>query len=241
MLNFKIPAALNTPRFRVIRSNLIYVVALILFIFLGVSFIPQRLLIYNTQREDLNSLNAQIEQQEKRLKAIESVNIQDLQQLLLALNTLYPQQEDQFSIYPALENLQVVTGLPFVKKSAPFAPGDNAQISANINATASTEQIRTFLQNYIYKSARLITLDSISLQQVKTDVNLWNVGLGISFHAKEVSAGTGALTEIDPAAITFAREVQSFFTSKGSNYSSISIKDEDIPLDYPIKKDPFNQ
>jgi len=229
----------TSPQFILLKGNIVYLIAIILFIFLGVSFLPQQIVEYSTirqQNKELVEINTKLTH---RLRLIDSLNIKDLNQLLIILNTLEPQQEDKFSINPVVDNLQVVTGMLFVKKGSPFDTHIGAQVVIPISAIATLDQIKVLLQEYPYKAARLITLESLAIRPDKTSPLLWDVDFSIAFHSNEVSAGKKTLDTIDPKAIDFARQVQQYFVSRGATYSNVSIKEDDIPLNYPIKQNPF--
>lgn len=240
MSNFNIAPLLLSPQFKIVRQNILYVVALILFLFLGLSFVPSQLLEYNNLKQREQELQEEIKKQETRLQIIESITINDLNQLLIVLNTLYPQKEDQFSIYPVINNLQSITGMLFIKKSSPFGGENQTQETISINAIATQDQIRTLLRDYPYKAARILTIDHLVINPVKNNLQLWEVAFTITFYAKELNVGKEVVTQIDPKAIAFAREAQSYFLSKGVQYTNISVKDEDIPLNYPIRQNPFS-
>lgn len=240
MLNSSKLQILNSPQFVLVKNNVVYMLAIVLFIFIGFSFLPKQLLAYNELRQKNNALKAEISKQESRLKLIQSIDIKDINQLLLILNTLYPQVEDQFSIYPVIDNLQFVTGMIFVKKSSPFVGDVKTPVVISVEAIGTLDQITTLLRDYPYKSARILTLQSFTMNQNKSNPQLWNVGFAVGFHAKEISAGKQAIDKIDPMAIDFARQAAQYFTSKGAKYTNISIKDEDIPINYSVKKNPFN-
>ncbi len=217
-----------------------YVIAIVVFLFIGFSFLPKLILEYNDLRQKNIDLQSEISKQESRLRLIDSINVQDINQLLLVLNTLYPQEQDQFSIYPVIDNLQSVSGMLFVKKSTPFVGDTKSQVEISIEALGTLDQINTLLQDYPYKSARILTLEKLTMSQVKNNPQLWNVSFSVVFHAKEISAGKQALDNINPMAIDFARQAVQYFTSKGVDFANISIKDEDIPTNYSVKKNPFN-
>lgn len=215
-------------------------IAIVFFLFIGISFIPKLLIEYGELRKKNSELDAEITKQENRIRLIESIDVKDINQLLLVLNTLYPQEQDQFSIYPVIDNLQVVSGMLFAKRSSAFVGDPKANVVISIDAVGSLDQIKTLLQDYPYKSARILSLESFTMTQMKTNPLLWNVSFSVKFHAKEISAGKQAIDKINPLAIDFARQALQYFTSRGTNFANISIKDEDIPINYSVKKNPFN-
>ncbi|KXK10936.1 MAG: hypothetical protein UZ22_OP11002000568 [Microgenomates bacterium OLB23] len=158
---------------------------------------------------------------------------------MLILNTLYPQQEDKFSIVPVIDNLQSVTGMLFVKKSSPFSANAGPSSTISVEAIGTKEQIATLLQDYHYKAARLLTLESVVLKPSTSNPQLWEVSFSVAFHAKEIVLGKESLQAINPSALTFARQALQYFNAKGATYTKVSIKEEDIPLNYSIKKNPF--
>jgi hypothetical protein len=239
MLNFDVKQIRNSQQYVLLKKNIVYIVAIIFFAFIGIYFLPQQVLDYTSLRQKNNDLQQEISKQEKRLQLIESINVQDLNQLLLILNTLYPQEEDQFSIYPVIDNLQAVTGMLFIKKSSPFGADPKAQLSITIDAVGTLDQVKVLLRDYPFKSARILTINSLTMRPNKTNPQLWDVQFAILFHVKEITAGTGAIDKIDPMAIAFARQARDYFLSRGATYTKISIKDEDIPLNYSTKKNPF--
>ncbi len=239
MSRFNKTQLVTSPQFILIKNNLIYGVAILIFLFLGISFLPQQLIVYTDLKNKNNELDAEISKQEARLRLIESVNVTDLNQLLLILNTLYPQQEDQFSIYPVVDNLQAVTGMLFLKKTSPFAADSKAKVVMTIDAVGTLDQVKILLRDYPYKSARILSLENLLLRPNKLNPQIWDISFTITFHTKEIAAGSETLTGINPMALAFARQAEQYFTSRGAKYTKISVKDEDIPLNYPIKLNPF--
>ena len=128
----------------------------------------------------------------------------------------------------------------FVKKSSPFEAAAQGQTSINIIAIASDEQVRALLKDYPYKSARLLSLDGIIMRPTKANPALWDVDFAVIFHAGDAGAGKEVITRLNPDAVAFAREVQQYFATKGDKYTNVSVKEDDIPLDYKVKQNPFN-
>lgn len=240
MLPFNLSKLKSTPQFVLFKANVVYFIAIMFFSFIGISFLPQQVADYIALRQKNNELATEVAKQENRLRLIETINVQDLNQLLLILNTLYPQNEDMFSMYPVIDNLQSITGMLFVKRSSPFQTGAQNQQVISVDAIGTTEQIQKLLQDYSYKGARLLTLESVSLKPSAANPLLWEVGFAVKFHAKEIEIGKKSLDAIDPMALTFARQALQYFNSKGATYTKVSIKDEDIPLNYSTKKNPFS-
>lgn len=234
MLRFKKSIHIGIYVKRLIIHHIGYLVALICFIFLLFSFVPLQIKQYMSMRSELQETNEEIVKLSQRQAVIQQYPADQLADLTLTLNTLYPSIEDRFSIFTALDNLQAVSGVGVISYSSPFAGKTRNEITIGVKATGDLQTFRRFLQTHIFRSGRFMTVSKLIFNN---DGN--SIVFTASFYSKNIDIGSRTATEYSPDAIIRLNEIQREVESAGLVRRTTSTDDSAIPLDYTTKDNPF--
>ncbi len=219
---------------RLIKQHISYFIALAFFVFLLTTFIPYQVTDYVGIRSDLSKANEQINDFNARRSVIQKYPEGELNDLVITMNTLYPSEEDRFSIFTALDNLQAVTGIGIVTYSSPFSGRSFEEISIGVRAEADITTFRKFLRDYIFKSGRFMTIEKIVFDSDQESLNFT-----AKFHSKNVEIGDLVATKYSPDAIDRLHEIQAELESAGLIKRDLTNEEENIPVDYSTKSNPF--
>jgi len=225
---------ISTYAQRLIRQHIGYFIALIFFGILLFTFIPVQIQQYVSLRRDLAETNESIRELDSRRSIITQYPVEELEDLVLTLNTLYPTNEDRFSIFTALENLQGVTGINIETYSSPFSGKSVFEISIGVKATASLDQYRRFLREHVFKSGRFMTIS-----RVVYEADNQNLNFTAKFYSRHVDIGNQVATQYSPEAVERLQEIQREVESSGLVRKDPGTEDVEIPIDYSTKNNPF--
>ena len=225
---------ISTYAKRLIKQHIAYYIALIFFAVLIFTFIPFQIKQYIDVRKELAKTNDKITELDKRRSVITRYPVEELEDLVLTLNSLYPSVEDRFSIFTALDNLQGVTGLDIVTYSSPFAGKSPTDISIAVKSNASMTEFRRFLSDHIYKSGRFMTIEKIVFDTRSESLNFTG-----KFYSKNVDIENQLATQYSSDAISRLQGIQRELESAGLVRKTIREEDVTIPIDYSTKQNPF--
>lgn len=218
---------------RLLFQHIGYLIALTFFILLAVIFIPLQIRDYQTVRAELQTLNTTIQELSNRRGVIQEYPQEKLDDLVSLLNTIYPSQEDKFSIFTALDALGSVTGMNIITYSSPFAGKSLHEVVISVRARASESAFRLFLRNHVFRSGRFMTIDKVIY-----DVESGTVDFTAKFHSSPVEIGSQTASQYSPEGISRLREIQKEVESVGFIRKTVE-SDEPISTDYSTKENPF--
>ena len=142
---------------------------IILAIFLGLlfTFIPWQISSYTKTRSQLVKIEKEVDLLSARLSAIEEYPSNDLEDLVLSLNSIYPSEEDRFSIFASLDNLKKITAINIDSYSSPFSGKAYEEVDISVKADADLATFRRFLKDHVYKDV-LIFMFLYNLNEFKS-------------------------------------------------------------------------
>lgn len=180
----------------------------------------------STLEQDLSGLNQKVEMI-RYSEQIESRNI-DIMTLNRSFSRLLPEKEDFFSVIFALEKLSKDTGFVISSYGLNLEKSDVQRLSLSVIGSGNTESFIQFLNNYNFGGGRLITMDSINLNNVGYD----ELKLDVNFYTAQSTAPNGS------AAIKFTPDDEALIQRVQQKIQFISDTPTSSP-DYEKKNNPF--
>ena len=211
-----------------------YFIALLFFISLAILFVPAQLKEYIGTRSDVVKVQTANKALRARLVAFQEYPTQDLEDIVVVLNTLYPSQEDRFSIFAALDNLEGTTGIDIQTYSSPFSGKAFRDVSITVKARGSLTSFRSFLRDYVFRSGRFMTISNVTYSEEKQGINFT-----ATFHSKNIELETDKAVEIRPDLIERAVAIKKEVESSGI-VKREAAPEENKPENYSTKPNPFN-
>ncbi len=167
-----------------IKKNFLIFFVFFIFILINIFLIN----INQSRIKELKNENTALEKDldiyQKKLLIIQNLssNEEKLNKFVKLLNNLIPDQEDYFSIIYALENLSVKTGFNIVGYTVNVNLSSPEKLKITVSGLGSTKDFLKFLNEYNFAGGRLITSDSIELNNDSND--LYKINL--TFYNKKV-------------------------------------------------------
>jgi uncharacterized protein YqfB (UPF0267 family) len=167
-----------------IKSNIIYLVVIILSSFLSIFSILyffQQHSLYQQKKINLNKEIFNLET--KKNLILNAINLKNeslpLDELNKIMNTLIPNEEDYFSIIFALEKISQQTGFIITNYTVNIQKSTPKRLSLKISGIGQRDTFFNFIKNYQFGGNRLITLDDIrfseeTLNQTEINLNFYN-------------------------------------------------------------------
>ena len=211
-----------------------YAVILVLFLALLFTFVPFQITSYSKTRSQLVKMEKEVDELSARLAAIEEYPSNDLEDLVLSLNSLYPSEEDRFSIFASLDNLKKITAINIHSYSSPFSGKAYEEVDVSVKAHADLPTFRRFLKDHVYKSGRFMTLSQISFSDEKKSLSFT-----ATFHSKKVNLKSKKPVEIKPDLIQRAMDIRLEVESSGLVKKNVSEGASTSPVDYSTNPNPF--
>lgn len=223
---------LDYPIKRLLRENLLYIVAffilvLILF-FVVILYVKQ----YSENAKKIDSLEVEIDEYNKKRELLDFKNQVvsnkvDLDYINGVLTQLIPTKEDYFSIIAALEKLSVQTNFIITSYNIIVGRSTPEKLAIVIEGQGDPNTFLEFLKEYNFSGGRLITADKIEFTQeaftgAKVNINV--------YAGKPSSAKVSKTKEEDNTDLieTLLQKVK------------IDLKTEEIEVnEYPTKSSPF--
>jgi hypothetical protein len=144
------------------------------------------------------------------------------------LSLLIPDSEDYFSIIVALERLSLQTHFIIVTYTINLKDSTSLKLSLTINGQGDPDAFLSFLKEYNFSGARLITIDKISYSSQEQK--------GIELLANFYTAKTGSLEDVKP----LSEEDKELIKTINSKISVVfSSPEEASTLQYSVKTNPF--
>lgn len=219
---------------RIVRRHIVYIISFILFIIIGVFFIPTHIQEYVKLKNDVNILEKDVKQLEERNIAIRQYDGVDIEQLLLVLNTIFPNVEDRFSLFAAIDNLQVISHVNISGFTSPFSGSKGEDVVIVIEARVFDSQLRSIFEDYHFKSGRFMTIDKVSFNPITS-----SLVFSATFHSEDINIDEGSIVEYNPENIKQVTEMLNYLRSHNPSFKRTVLEPEEIPTNYKIKQDPF--
>lgn len=226
------PIKIDIFTLKLIRENLLYLFFLIFVVLLFVLIIPFQVKRYFDYAQKIKSVGKEIKQLEAKEAIISTVNPDEVDELIAALDRLLPKTEDYFSIIYALENISYQTGFRISSYSVKFDNKKSTKTQLKIEGEGDLDSFINFLKSYQFKSGRLITINNIKF----SSENLTN-SLTLNFYTKEVkNLKEPTRLVIDKEGIDKIKQIAKKLKSTKLDFLESS---SDLDLDYPTKDNPF--
>lgn len=218
---------------RLLKENIAYIAGLVILC----SFFALSIVFFNSKHEETKRIIAATKQDNVKLKAkvefiqaknqvqAEGINIEEINKFL---GLLVPETEDYFSIALALEKLSIQTNFFITTYTINLKSSTANKISLTINGLGDSTAFLSFLRNYNFAGARLITIDKISFSsQVQQGVTL-----NASFYSQKAggldSSQVKPMTEVDKKLL---KQIQSKIT--------FDLQPQNDLTEYETKTNPF--
>ncbi len=220
---------INKYTIRLIKENIIYLMSGIVFILLLAFVLPGQITDYQALRKTNQKLVGEISQLERKKAIIASFDSDEIDGLVKTLNTLLPQSEDYFSIFYALDAISQQTNFLINGLTISFDSGSPEELTVDVETLGTSETFVAFLEDYIYKSGRLITMDSIEY-----DPTLPSTSLSLHFYSKKIEVSEVKNTPtIDNKRFELIRQINADLTDL------FPLSDGVPTTEYSPKKNPF--
>ena len=217
---------------RLLRENLLYIVAfftLVLILFFVVFLYVNQ---YNENVKKINSLEAEIEEYNKKRELLDFKNQVvsnevDLDYVNGVLTQLIPTKEDYFSVIAALENLSVQTNFIITSYNIIVGSSTPEKLAIIIEGQGDPNTFLEFLKEYNFAGGRLITADKIEFTQEAFTGAKVNISV---YAGKPSSTKVSKTIEEDNTTLieTLLQKVK------------IDLKTEEFEVsEYPTKSNPF--
>lgn len=216
---------------RLIKENILYLVSALVFILLLALVLPGQIDDYQKSKETNQQLLEEISQLEKKKALVASFDSDEIDQLVKTLNTILPQSEDYFSIFYALDAFSQQTNFIITGVSISFDNNSPEELTVDVQTAGASEAFITFLENYIYKSGRLITMDSITYEP-----NVPSTSLSLHFYSKKIEASeVKQVPVIDKSRFELVRRMNADLNDL---FTPLDISSS--PTDYTTRENPFS-
>lgn len=216
---------------RLIKENILYLVSALVFILLLALVLPGQIDDYQKSKETNQQLLEEISQLEKKKALVASFDSDEIDQLVKTLNTILPQSEDYFSIFYALDAFAQQTNFIITGVSISFDNNSPEELTVDVQTAGTAEAFITFLENYIYKSGRLITMDSITYEP-----NVPATSLSLHFYSKKIEASeVKQVPVIDKSRFELVRRMNADLNDL---FPPLDISAP--PTDYTTRENPFS-
>lgn len=216
---------------RLIKENILYLVSALVFILLLALVLPGQIDDYQKSKETNQQLLEEISQLEKKKALVASFDSDEIDQLVKTLNTILPQSEDYFSIFYALDAFSQQTNFIITGVSISFDNNSPEELTVDVQTAGTSEAFITFLENYIYKSGRLITMDSITYEP-----NVPATSLSLHFYSKKIDASeVKHVPVIDKSRFELVRRMN---VDLNDLFPPLDISSP--PTDYTTRENPFS-
>lgn len=215
-----------------LRTNFIYLITFFILIssfLIATSFFIKK---YYSNNLKLSTLNTEIDTYKKKkdLMEFKSQVIRseiDLDKINTILTQLIPSQEDYFSIITTLENLSIQSNFVITSYNIIVKDSTESMLSIMIEGQGDASSFLQFLKNYKFSGGRLITIDNIEFSEA-----VFTGGkVRIIVYSKKVS-GSKNLKNLENIDINKLEEIL-------SKVQIVLKTEEDIPVDYKTKSNPF--
>lgn len=218
---------------RLLKEHLIYIGGLALLIILSVVAVSIFWQRYDEQQVQISTLQQELDGLNQKTEMIrysqeiERKNI-DIMELNKSFAHLLPEKEDFFSIIVALERLSQNTKFLITEYGLNLEKSDVQRLSLSVIGSGDTQSFIKFLNEYNFGGGRLITMDSIKLNNVGYD----ELKLNVNFYTGKNAPNDKLVkfTPEDEALILRVQDKLRFINDTGETTTS---------PDYEKKNNPF--
>jgi hypothetical protein len=214
-----------------IKKNLFYLITLVLIIFLfffSINYFFNKKNLLQQKKETIINEITTLENKKNIILTAKNIQSQNLpfDELNKALNTLFPNDEDYFSIIFALEKISQKTGFQVIGYEINLKKSTDNKLAITISGIGDRNSFMNFIKNYRFIGNRLITIDNINfteggMNQTKIDLNFYRSG-------DEKLASYYQIKEKDKELL---REIL--------EKTDILVNEESSPVNYETKDNPF--
>jgi hypothetical protein len=218
-------------------ENAVYVIFALLLI-VGLFIIPSLLIgSYAKNAENIYKLEEEINEINSKKNALAFISeskLQDIDEYYNIVSSIIPESENYFSIIYSLNNLSQLTNFNITSYSINLQASTKDKISIQVTGVGNQDEFLEFLKNYNFGGGRLITAETISLNQQEFS----GITLKLNFYNKKSSLTQRGnidyqkvLNTIDQIKEKIQFSIQDeAITNEGS---------EEIDENYPTKTNPF--
>lgn len=220
---------INAYTVQLLKENSIYFASLVIFILLAALVIPWQISGYSVTKEENQKLTEEIGRLENKIKIVVAFDSDEIDRLIAVLNTILPQTEDYFSIYPVLNALSQQTSFIVTGFKIEFNQVLPEKLTLDITAEGSPEAFVTFLENYTYHGGRLITIDEITYEPGSAPQSL-----KLNFYSKKIeTVEPQTVPVIDKKRIDLVRRISDDLSD------ILASQPASIDTNYPVRENPF--
>ncbi|OGK15593.1 hypothetical protein A3H80_03760 [Candidatus Roizmanbacteria bacterium RIFCSPLOWO2_02_FULL_37_19] len=224
----------NRYLYRLIKRHVIYIIGFVLFSILASSFIPLQINKYGQLRKQSGLLDEELARLEQRRAVLTQYRNINIDELITLVNTIFPNTEDRFSIFGAMDNLEVITGVPITDYSSPFTGHAIDETVISAHGRANETAFMNFLKDYPYLSGRLITLDKINFNPKENLINF-----SIVFHTRDIPPSENLIPEYNATVVLQINALRDELEARNPAFAQNSREEEVIPINYSTKTNPF--
>jgi len=218
-------------------ENVAYIVIAIILLF-GIFIIPSLLIgSYTKNAENIYRLEEEIKISNSKKKALAFISdskLQDIDEYYNVVSTIIPESENYFSIIYSLNKLSQLTNFNITSYSINLKESTKNKISIEVTGVGNQNEFLEFLKEYNFGGGRLITAETISLNQREFS----GITLKLNFYNKKASLAQQRSADYQQ----ILREIDQIkekvrFTILDDTATDLT--SEDVDSNYPTKTNPF--
>lgn len=216
---------------RLLRENVIYACALLLFIAILAFVSTQQIQAIVQTNKKIDAIKIEIADLQKQNEAVLKYSPDELDNLIATLNQVLPSSEDYFSIFNSLEKMGTSTGVTFTSFSSPFSGATADGVLVTAEATGSITSLLNFLDQYQLAGTRVATIEDITVSPPTS-----SAVFRFKFHSTPISVSKSGTTVpvIDDQMVQLLQKLES---RDGAVQPTPDIEQQ--KSQYQSKEDPF--
>ncbi len=210
-----------------IRFHIVYFIAILVFIGIGVFFIPHSFGQLMELRKDVRGQQKEVTALQREITLLNEYRPYIEEGLVDDVNKAIPIKEDFFSAISAANQFANRSGVILISHTSPFKTKDKALTKLTIVLQADFADLPRIIEQYSFKSGRLMTIDSIHIKPIERQVVL-----DVTFHIAKAISPNAPIQKLDQKFIeTMKAEL--------IGYSPVVIDDSLDLGDYVRSQNPF--
>ena|SRR3989338_11473539 len=213
-----------------IKKNLLYITIFLVFIIIGIYFIPKLYDDINQQKLKIGQMTEEVELKKKQLNDVVIFPATNINKKIITVDRFLPLSEDYFSIFNSIDNISQQTGLIIDSYTSPYGRDSGGLVNVTIQGIGTYSSFNYFLSKYNYVSKRLMTIGSIKYYPM---INSFTVD--VAFYSREAKLKTASKSREKLIDILSKIDIE----YQGVNLDQGSSKEIDI--NYTSKTDPFQK
>lgn len=224
---------INFALARILKENMLYAVALILFIGMLVVVSTKNVQSILETNKKTDAIKVEIADLQKQNDTIVRYSPEELDKLVITLNRLLPSNEDYFSIFNSLEVMGTNTGVTFTSFSSPFSGTSTDGVLVSAEASGTVSSFLNFLEQYQLAGTRVATIEDITINPPASSAIF-----RLKFHSKAVS--TNGLSNTVP---TINQKMVQLLQKIEARDGNVTVQPDGNQPDIQLesKQDPFSQ